>query len=112
MWSQPNGLLHLAGKETEFIPGQRMIAKPYEMHGFRNDTANPATLRVTATPAGDLDRTLRTLSGLSRDGLLVPGKPLRPAVAIASLAWRAATISRRYPDGLRHAVGNRGCHVE
>jgi hypothetical protein len=41
MWSQPNGLLHLAGKETEFIPGQRMIAEPYEMHGFRNDTAQP-----------------------------------------------------------------------
>ena len=68
-------ITHLAGKETEFIPGQRMIAEQYEMHGFRNDTAQPATLKVTATPAGDLDRILRTLSGLSRDGLLVPGKP-------------------------------------
>jgi hypothetical protein len=65
-----------------------MIAEPHEMHGFRNDTAQPATLKVTATPAGDLDRTLRTLSGLSRDGLLVPGKPPRPAFAMASLAWR------------------------
>jgi quercetin dioxygenase-like cupin family protein len=71
-------ITHLAGKETEFLPGQRMIAEPHEMHGFRNDTAQPATLKVTATPAGDLDRTLRTLSGLSRDGLLVPGKPPGP----------------------------------
>jgi quercetin dioxygenase-like cupin family protein len=81
-------ITHLAGKEIEFLPGQRMIAQPHEMHGFRNDTAQPATLKVTATPAGDLDRTLRTLSGLSRDGLLVPGKPPRPAFAMASLAWR------------------------
>ena len=35
-------ITHLAGKETEFIPGQRMIAEPHEMHGFRNDTAQPA----------------------------------------------------------------------
>ena len=34
-------ITHLAGKETEFIPGQRMIAEPYEIHGFRNDTAQP-----------------------------------------------------------------------
>jgi mannose-6-phosphate isomerase-like protein (cupin superfamily) len=36
-------ITHLAGKETEFTPGQRMIAEPSEMHGFRNDTAQPAT---------------------------------------------------------------------
>jgi quercetin dioxygenase-like cupin family protein len=92
-------ITHLAGNETEFTPGQRMIAKPHEMHGFRNDTAQPAILKVTATPAGDLDRTLRTLCGLSRDGLLMPGKPPRPAFAMASLRGATATISRRYPDG-------------
>jgi hypothetical protein len=76
MWSQPNGLLHLAGKETEFIPGQRMIAEPYEMHGFRNDTAqprNPQGHRYTRWRPGPYSA---TLSGLSRHGLLVPGKPL------------------------------------
>src|SRR5215208_2275114 len=34
-------ITHLAGKETEFLPGQRMIADPHEMHGFRNGTAQP-----------------------------------------------------------------------
>ena len=76
-----------------------MIAEPYEMHGFRNDTAQPATLKVTATPAGDLDRILRTLSGLSRDGLLVPGKPLGLPSQWRVLRGEAAIISRRYPDG-------------
>lgn len=93
-------ITHLAGKETEFTPGQRMLAEPYVMHGFRNDTAQPATLKVTVTPAGDLDRVLRTLSGLSRDGLLVPGKPPRPAFAMASLAWRSRYYQPPLPKSL------------
>jgi quercetin dioxygenase-like cupin family protein len=81
-------ITHLRGQEMEFRPGQRMIAEPHEMHGFRNDSAQLATLKVTATPALELDRVLRTLCGLSHDGLLVPGKPPRPVLAMASLAWR------------------------
>jgi hypothetical protein len=78
---------HLAGNETEFIPGQRMIAEPYECMASATTPLNPRPSRSPlATPAGDLDRILRTLSGLSRDGLLVPGKPPRPAFAMASLA--------------------------
>jgi hypothetical protein len=66
-----------------------LIAEPHEMHGFRNDTTQPATLKVTATPALELDRILRTLCGLSRDGLLVPAKPPRVAPPImANFAWR------------------------
>jgi quercetin dioxygenase-like cupin family protein len=44
-------ITHLRGQERKFTPGQRMIAEPHEMHGFRNDTTQPATLKVTATPA-------------------------------------------------------------
>ena len=66
----------MAGTDTEFKPDQRMIVEPHQMHGYRNDTsAQPATIRVAAAPAGGLDPILRTLSGLSHEGLLGPGKP-------------------------------------
>jgi quercetin dioxygenase-like cupin family protein len=92
-------ITHLAGTETEFKPGQRMIVEQHKMHGFRNDTAQPATLKVPAAPAGELDPILRALSGLSHDGLLVPGKPPQPALAMASLAWR----SRYYQPPLQRS---------
>jgi quercetin dioxygenase-like cupin family protein len=80
--------IHVRGAERPFEPGESVTAAPHDMHGFRNDTDRSATLRVTATPAGDLDRVLRTLAGLSRDGLLVPGRPPRHPLVMASLAWR------------------------
>ena len=73
---------------------------PHQLHGFRNDTDIPATLKVTATPAGDLDRVLRTLSGLSRDGLLVPGKPPQHPLAMANLAYRSRYYSPPLPRWL------------
>jgi hypothetical protein len=76
-----------------------MIVEQHKMHGFRNDTAQPATLKVPAAPAGELDPILRALSGLSHDGLLVPGKPPQPALAMASLAWR----SRYYQPPLQRS---------
>jgi hypothetical protein len=77
-----------------------MVANPQQMHGFRNDTDLPATLKVTATPAGDLDRILRTLCGLSRDGLLVPGKPPRHPLVMASLAYRGRYYAPPLPRWL------------
>jgi len=77
-----------------------MVANPQQMHGFRNDTDLPATLKVTATPAGDLDRILPTLCGLSRDGLLVPGKPPRHPLVMASLAYRGRYYAPPLPRWL------------
>lgn len=57
--------IHLADRDMTFPAGASLAVGPHQLHGFRNDTDVPATLKVTATPAGDLDRVLRTLSGLS-----------------------------------------------
>ena len=80
--------IRLGGRDMAFPAGASVAASPHQLHGFRNDTDAPATVKVTATPAGDLDRVLRTLCGLSRDGLLVPGKPPRHPLAMANLAYR------------------------
>jgi quercetin dioxygenase-like cupin family protein len=95
--------VHLAGRHMAFPQGECMTTGPHQLHGFRNDTDVPATLKVTATPAGDLDRVLRTLSGLSRDGLLVPGRPPRHPLVIANLPIAAATTP------LRCHAGSTGC---
>lgn len=92
--------VHLNGRDLAFAPGDSVVADPHELHGFRNDTDAPATLRVTATPAGDLDRVLRTLCGLSTDGLLVPGKPPRHPFVMASLAHRGRYYSPPLPRWL------------
>ena len=92
--------VHLAGRDMTFPPGENMTTGPHQLHGFRNDTDVPATLKVTATPAGDLDRVLRTLSGLSRDGLLVPGRPPRHPLVMANLAYRGRSTPRRCHAGL------------
>ena len=83
-----------------FPPGESVVADPHQMHGFRNDTDVPATLKVTATPADDLDRVLRTLCGLSRDGLLIPGKPPRHPLVMANLAYRGRYYSPPLPRWL------------
>ena len=92
--------IHLGGRDIRFSPGEIMVADPHQLHGFRNDTDIPATVKVTATPAGDLDRVLRTLSGLSRDGLLVPGKPPRHPLVMANLAYRGRYYSPPLPRWL------------
>jgi quercetin dioxygenase-like cupin family protein len=92
--------IHLAGRDMTFPAGACVAAGPHQLHAFRNDTDIPATLKVTATPAGDLDRELRTLSGLSRDGLLVPGRPPRHPMAMANLAYRSRYYSPPLPRWL------------
>lgn len=81
-------LIHRNGREVPFGPGDVMVADPFTMHGFRNDHDEPATLKVTATPSGELDKVLRTLAGLARDGRLVPGKPPKDMAAMAAIALR------------------------
>jgi quercetin dioxygenase-like cupin family protein len=81
-------VVHHDGRDMPFRAGDVMMAEPFTMHGFRNDTSEPATVRVTVTPAGDLDRVLRTLAGLARDGRLVPGKPPKDPFAMAAIAVR------------------------
>jgi quercetin dioxygenase-like cupin family protein len=96
--------VHLGGRDMAFPAGASMAASPHQLHGFRNDTDVPATLKVTATPAGDLDRVLRTLCGLSQDGLLVPGKPPRhplamePGLSRPLLLPAAAALALLGPD--------------
>ena len=92
--------VRLGGRDMRFPPGERVIADPHQMHGFRNDTGVPAILKVTATPADDLDRVLRTLCGLSRDGLLIPGKPPRHPLVMANLAYRGRYYSPPLPRWL------------
>lgn len=92
--------VHHKGRDVAFAPGDSLVADPHEMHGFRNDTDAAATLKVTATPAGDLDRVLRTLSGLSKDGLLIPGKPPRHPLVMASLAYRGRYYAPPLPRWL------------
>lgn len=92
--------VHLEGRDMRFPPGESMVADPQQLHGFRNDTDVAATLKVTATPAGDLDRVLRTLCGLGRDGVLVPGKPPRHPLVMANLAYRGRCYSPPLPRWL------------
>jgi len=92
--------VHLGGRDMRFPPGESMVADPQQLHGFRNDTDVAATLKVTATPAGDLDRVLRTLCGLGRDGVLVPGKPPRHPLVMANLAYRGRCYSPPLPRWL------------
>jgi hypothetical protein len=65
----------------------------------------------------ELDRILRTLCGLSRDGLLVPGKPPHVALPImANFAWRNRFYQPPLPRWLYWMImgtmapfGARGC---
>lgn len=76
------------GRYLPFEAGQVLVAEAHAVHALRNDTDQPATVRVTVTPSGELDTILRTLAGLARDGRLVPGKPPKDQLAVAALAHR------------------------
>lgn len=92
--------VQLDGRDSTLSAGEVMVANPRVMHGFRNDTDQPATVRVSATPAGDIDKVLRTLAGLARDGLLRPGRPPRNPLLMANLAYRGRYYSPPLPKWL------------
>lgn len=95
-----NFTVHLNGRDGTLSPGEVMLADPHVMHGFRNDTELPATVRVTATPAEDIDKILRALAGLARDGRLMPGRPPKDPLVMASLAYRGHYYSPPLPRWL------------
>jgi quercetin dioxygenase-like cupin family protein len=92
--------VHLDGREATLSHGDVMVADANTMHGFRNDTAELATMRVTATPAGDIDKIMRTLAGLARDGRLVSGRPPKNPLVMASLAYRGRYYAPPLPRWL------------
>lgn len=92
--------IHVDGRDATLSPGETMVAAPGVMHGFSNDTDKPATVRVTATPARDIDKILRTLAGLARDGRLRPGRPPQDPLLMASLAYRGRYYAPPLPRWL------------
>ena len=59
------------GDETyTLLPGQSLILPAGVVHQWWNATDAPATFRVTATPALELEATLEAICGLAQDGKL------------------------------------------
>jgi quercetin dioxygenase-like cupin family protein len=86
-----------AGQSLNLTAGQQLVVAPDQMHGFRNATDTPATLKVTVTPSGGIDAAMRTLSGLARDGRLVPGRRPKDPLVLAVLACRGHYYSPPLP---------------
>jgi quercetin dioxygenase-like cupin family protein len=73
------------GKALRLEAGATISAPPGRIHSFRNTTDTAATVRVTVTPAGDIERSLRTVFALVREGRLTPGKPPKDPLIMARL---------------------------
>jgi len=50
---------HLAGRSIELSPGSTVTARPGTVHGFRNVSRVPTTLRIVATPGAEVEYGLR-----------------------------------------------------
>ena len=71
----------LGGSPIRLAPGTTLSAPPGTLHGLRNDTGSPVTVRVSATPGNLAERGLRAYFGLCRDGLVSQaGMPKNPFV--------------------------------
>jgi len=76
----------LVGMKTlRLEPGGKISSPPGEIHSFSNETDSPATVQVTATPSGDIERALRTVFALARAGRLPPGRPPKNPLLMARL---------------------------
>jgi len=54
-------------KTLRLEPGGKACSPPGEIHSFSNETDSPPTVRVTATPSGDIERALRTVASATID---------------------------------------------
>jgi hypothetical protein len=114
----------------EFGPGSTLTALPGKVHGFRNTSQTPVTLRVVATPGAQVEYGLRVKIAMFQDGsfsndgrpkdlllaavvlhdsaLYLPPLPLwlfRPLIATLAAfgRWRGReqVLLARYPDYVR-----------
>jgi quercetin dioxygenase-like cupin family protein len=73
--------LQLDKRQIMLAPGDTITAPPRVLHGFRNRTQAPATIRVTASPAKNIEGGLRATFYMMRTGLL-PKQPLVAALLL------------------------------
>ena len=121
---------HLAGQAIELSPGSTVTALPGIVHGFRNVSGAPATLRIVATHGAEMEYGLRVKVAMMQDGAFTSaGRPkdlllgsvllhrsaiylapmpvwlYRPLIAgLAALGrWRGReqVLRTRYPDYVR-----------
>lgn len=73
--------LQLGKRRITLGPGGTAIVPPGVLHGFRNLTQTPSTIRVTASPPEDIESGLRAAFHMMREGLLRK-KPLVAALLL------------------------------
>ncbi len=73
--------LQLDKRRIRLAPGDTVTVPPGVLHGFRNPTQAPATIRVTASPAKNIEWGLRATYYMMREGLL-PKQPLVAALLL------------------------------
>lgn len=71
----------LGGEAITLTQGRTLTAPPSTLHGLRNETESPVTVRVVVNPGTIAERGLRAYFGLCRDGLVTKaGMPKNPFV--------------------------------
>ncbi len=73
--------LQIGKRRITLSPGNIATAPPGVLHGWRNDSEAPATIRVTATPPENIEWGLRATFYMMREGLL-PKQPLVAALLL------------------------------
>ena len=73
--------LQLGKRRITLTPGGTATVPPGVLHSFRNSTAAPAAIRVTASPPANIECGLRATFHMMREGLL-PKQPLVAAMLL------------------------------
>lgn len=71
----------LGKRQIKLPPGGSVTAPTGVLHSFKNNTQDPATIRVTASPAEHIEPGLRATFYMMREGLL-PKQPLVAALLL------------------------------
>jgi quercetin dioxygenase-like cupin family protein len=67
---------HLAGRAIELGSGNTLTALPGQVHGFRNVSSAPVTLRIVAAPGAEVEYGLRVRIAMAQDGAFTSdGRP-------------------------------------